>query len=120
MNFVRISRNRAQKRKGIHNPAGFHRLGAAILRRFRVSLILSTLTILGAMPLRAQNPVIGNHPAVYNAAGILLPWTSWTDALTREMNWYFACPVENGYPRFVVMTFMDGNYEAVAKRPDFI
>jgi hypothetical protein len=78
------------------------------------------LIIFAATALMAQNPVIGNHPAVYSADGILLPWTSWTDAITREMNWYFACPYENGYPRFVVVTFMDGNYEAVAKREDFI
>ena len=80
-----------------------------------MALILS-----GPRALRSQNWVIGNHPAVYNAEGILLPWTTWTDALTREMNWYFACPFENGYPRFVVMTFVDGNYGAIAPRQDFI
>lgn len=72
------------------------------------------------MPAKGQTPLIGNHPAVFNAEGILQPWTSWRDAITREMNWYFACPIEHGYPRFVVMTFMDGNYQAVAKRQDFI
>jgi len=90
------------------------------VRASRVSLILSALILCGAGALRAQNPIIGNHPAVYSSEGILLPWTSWTDALNREMNWYFACPLENGYPRFVVMTFMDGNYEPIAKRHDFI
>ena len=90
------------------------------LRGFRASLTLCALIIFGAMGLSAQNPVIGNHPAVFNSEGILQPWTSWTDAITREMNWYFSCPMENGYPRFVVMTFMDGNYEPVAKRQDFI
>jgi hypothetical protein len=74
----------------------------------------------GAAALRAQSPMIGNHRAVYDAHGVLLPWTSWTDAITREMNWYFACPLENGYPRFIVMTFMDGNYAPLPKRPDFI
>lgn len=90
------------------------------MRGLSVFLGLSACLNLGAPALRAQNPVIGNHPAVFNSEGILQPWTSWTDAITREMNWYFACPFEHGYPRFVVMTFMDGNYEAVAKRQDFI
>src|ERR1019366_5732771 len=62
-------------------------------------------------PMRAENPVIGNHRAVYDAGGLLLPWTTWTDALDREMKWYQKCPLENGYPRFVFTTFMDGNYE---------
>lgn len=70
--------------------------------------------------LRAQNPVIGNHRAVYDAKGILLPWTSWTDALDREISWYLKCPVENGYPRFVYTTFMDGDYKPIARRTDFI
>lgn len=67
-----------------------------------------------------ESPVIGNHRAVYDSRGMLLPWTSWTDALDREMNWYLKCPVENGYPRFVYMTFMNGDYQPVARRPDFI
>jgi hypothetical protein len=32
--------------------------------------------------------------------GTLLPWTSWEDALDREMKWYLKCPIEHGYPRF--------------------
>ncbi len=70
--------------------------------------------------LRAENPIIGNHRAVYDSKGMLLPWTSWYDALDREMNWYLKCPIEDGYPRFVYMTFMDGNYKPIASRPDFI
>ncbi len=63
---------------------------------------------------------IGNHYAVYDSQGTLQPWTSWTDALKREVDWYLKCPVENGYPRFVYMTFMDGNYQAIQNRPSFI
>ena len=63
---------------------------------------------------------IGNHPARYDAHGILLPWAPWRDALEREVNWYLHCPVENGYPRFVFMTFMDGNYNAIGRKPSFI
>ena len=61
---------------------------------------------------------LGFHRAVYDSNGTLLPWTTWDDALKREMNWYLKCPVENGYPKFVYMTFMDGNYHV--ERNDFI
>ncbi len=63
---------------------------------------------------------IGNHKAVYDAHGTLLPWTSWQDALDREMKWYLNSPIENGYPRFVWMTFMDGDYKPIQRQPDFI
>jgi hypothetical protein len=63
---------------------------------------------------------IGNHPAVYDANGQLLPWISWQDAIDREMQWYLHCPVTHGYPNFVWMTFMDGNYQPDARRTDFI
>ena len=68
----------------------------------------------------ADNPTIGNHRAVYDSKGLLAPWAPWSDALNREMNWYLACPMENGYPRFVYMTFMDGDYQAIARRMDTI
>ena len=64
--------------------------------------------------------MIGNHQAVYDAQGMLLPWTSWQDAIEREVNWYLNCPVEHGHPRFVYMTFMNGNYQPIANRPSFI
>ena len=55
---------------------------------------------------------IGFHKAVYDEGGKLLPWTSWREALTREMDFYLKCPADKGgYPRFVSMTFMDGKYE---------
>jgi hypothetical protein len=85
---------------------------------------MRTLKIhLSALPLlvavcAAQN--IGNHKAVYDAQGTLLPWTSWQDALDREMKWYLNCPIEHGYPRFVYTTFMDGDYNAIQRQPDFI
>ena len=74
----------------------------------------------GSSAIAADNPTIGNHRAVYDSRGMLSPWTSWSDALNREMNWYLACPIEKGYPRFVTMTFMDGDYQAIAKRVDTI
>jgi len=82
--------------------------------------VLCLLPFVEPANLPAQNPTIGNHRAVYDSRGLLLPWTSWSDAISREMNWYLRCPIESGYPRFVWMTFMDGNYNPVASRPDFI
>lgn len=63
---------------------------------------------------------IGNHPAIYDSHGTLLPWTPWTDAIEREVNWYLKCPVEEGYPRFVYTTFMGGQYRPQAKNATFI
>jgi ketosteroid isomerase-like protein len=55
---------------------------------------------------------IGFHRAVYDADGKLLPWTSWDDALRREVNWYLKCPMDShGYPVFAFTTFMDGQYK---------
>jgi hypothetical protein len=81
-----------------------------------LKLFLPVLLLTSASP--AQT--IGNHKAVYDAHGMLLPWTSWQDALDREMKWYLNCPIESGYPRFVWMTFMDGDYKPIQRQPDFI
>jgi hypothetical protein len=55
---------------------------------------------------------IGFHTAVYDGQRKLVPWTSWDDALQREVNWYMKCPSnEHGYPIFVCTTFMDGRYK---------
>jgi hypothetical protein len=81
-----------------------------------ICLLLTFLRLLSllAIALAAPAQTIGNHPAVYDAHGTLLPWTPWRDAIQREVNWYLNCPVEHGYPRFVYLTFMDGNYELLA------
>ena len=68
----------------------------------------------------APAETIGNHPARLRLARHPAAWTSWRDALDREVNWYLKCPWTNGYPRFVVMTFMDGNYNPRRDRPDSI
>jgi hypothetical protein len=73
-----------------------------------------------AMVATCPAQTIGNHKAVYDTHGMLLPWTSWQDAIDREMKWYLNCPIEHGYPRFVWMTFMDGNYSPIQRQPDFI
>jgi len=83
-------------------------------------LVVWLACLAGPDALGAENPTIGNHRAVYDSKGMLAPWTQWSDALNREMNWYLACPMENGYPRFVYMTFMDGDYQPIARRVDTI
>jgi hypothetical protein len=80
-------------------------------------LAVCTASLL-AIPSGAQT--IGNHPAVFDRRGNLQPWTSWRDALKREVNWYMKCPVTNGYPNFVTMTFMRDDYHPRLDRPDFI
>ena len=60
------------------------------------------------------------HTPVYGPHGILLPWTPWNVLVEREMNWYLKCPIEHGYPRFVYMTFMDGDYKPLRARRSFI
>jgi hypothetical protein len=82
--------------------------------------ILSWLSVLLLSSPGAHSQALGNHQAVYDSNGILLPWTSWGDALDREMKWYFNCPVEKGYPTFVMMTFMDEKYNLIEGRDDFI
>jgi hypothetical protein len=58
-------------------------------------------------------PQIGFHKAIYDTDGKLLPWTSWEDAVAREMAWYANCPDgPSGYPVFVYATFMDDQYRS--------
>ena len=87
------------------------------MRIFPAALLLVGLLV---PPVSADAQKLGNHEAVYDAHGILQPWTSWRDALEREVEWYAKCPMTNGYPNFVVMTFMNGNYQLMPKRPSFI
>jgi hypothetical protein len=63
---------------------------------------------------------LGGHPVSVDAAGRLAPWTSWTAALDREMNFYQQCPLDHGYPRFVLATFLDGNWNPFPDRTDTI
>lgn len=75
---------------------------------------------LSAVYATAEPLQLGSHPARYAPDGSLLPWTSWSDALAREMAWYQRCPAEHGYPRFITETFLDGNYAPIASRTDII
>src|ERR1039458_4298207 len=88
--------------------------------------ICALASMMGLGVVQAQSPVtssaasqastpsslrIAGHVARYDVHGQLLPWTSWSDAIDREMEWYLRCPWENGYPRFVQITFMGGDYQ---------
>ena len=64
---------------------------------------------------------IAGHAVQFSAAHRLIPWTSWADALNREMEFYQTCPLEpQGYPRFVYATFLDGDWTPAADRTDAI
>jgi hypothetical protein len=96
---------------------GILRLPRPIVK-FTLPLLLSVVPCPSG--LSAPASIIGNHPAVYDGRGLLQPWTPWGDAIDREVNWYSKCPVEHGYPRFIYLTFMDGNYQAIANRRSLI
>lgn len=72
------------------------------------------LALAWTCPSAAQAPKparVGFHVAAYDAAGKLVPWTSWEDAIDREMAWYLNCPIgTHDYPVFVYATFMDDRY----------
>jgi hypothetical protein len=63
---------------------------------------------------------IAGHRAIFDARGGLEAWTSWNEALDLEMNFYQQCPYEQGYPRFVLTTFLDGDWVPFADRTDTI
>ncbi|HWX34740.1 MAG TPA: hypothetical protein VNZ53_45860 [Steroidobacteraceae bacterium] len=64
--------------------------------------------------------IIAGHAARFDALGRLKPWTSWNDALDREMKFYQQCPADHGYPRFVLATFLDGDWTPIPDRTDTI
>ncbi|HEX3603518.1 MAG TPA: hypothetical protein VHU43_05460 [Steroidobacteraceae bacterium] len=63
---------------------------------------------------------IAGHAIRCDASGQLMPWTSWTAALDREMNFYQRCPFDHGYPRFACETFLDAAWTPSAERTDII
>ena len=67
-----------------------------------------------------QPVVIAGHTASFDAQGRLQPWTTWDQALDREMNFYQKCPADQGYPRFVLATFLDGDWTPIPDRMDTI
>jgi hypothetical protein len=86
--------------------------------KLSLQLVFALVPLLSGYSASVQ--IIGNHPAVYDAGGMLQSWTPWSDAIDREVNWYLRCPVEHGYPRFIYTTFMDGNYQAITNSTSLI
>ena len=86
---------------------------------------------MGARPIDSQRPPSGSaaatpphlfagHAVRVDALGHLLPWTGWRAALDLEMNFYQECPTDHGYPRFAVVTFLDGEWNPHPNREDTI
>jgi hypothetical protein len=99
----------------------FYKLFIATLKNSSLVLIPAILISHTSLSQTVKQEVmIGNHKAIYDNQGMLSAWTSWRSAVDLEMQWYLQCPVTHGYPNFVWMTFMDGNYQADIKRNDFI
>jgi hypothetical protein len=69
---------------------------------------------------RHQPVIIAGHTARFDASGQLRPWAPWNDVLGREMNFYQQCPAERGYPRFVLATFLGGDWTPIPDRTDSI
>jgi hypothetical protein len=65
-------------------------------------------------------PLIAGHPARFDAAGRLEPWTAWNTALDLEMRFYQTCPADRGYPRFAYVTFLDAGWAPHPNRTDTI
>jgi hypothetical protein len=63
---------------------------------------------------------IAGHTLRIDASGHLLPWTSWNEALSMEMDFYQRCPSDHGYPRFICETFLDGDWTPSSQRSDTI
>ena len=63
---------------------------------------------------------IAGHAVSLDESGQLLPWTSWSAALDREMNFYQHCPFDHGYPRFACETFLDASWTPNTERTDII
>jgi hypothetical protein len=99
----------------------FYQLFNTALKRWLPGFIGMALLTNDSFSQTTSQPVtIGNHKAIYDQNGMLLPWISLQKAVDMEMQWYLHCPLTHGYPNFVWMTFMDGNYQPDPKRNDFI
>lgn len=62
----------------------------------------------GAIHWDGHSLVIDSHQARFDATGELMPWAPLGEVIDREMAWYATCPWNDGYPRFVTITFMTG------------
>lgn len=99
--------------------------GRASLLRLTPGLALIALMaqvmLLGAAGAQVSEPMLlGGHQIKHDLQGQLLPWTSWIDALQREMQFYQTAPLDHGYPRFVTETFLDADWNPDPSRHDTI
>jgi hypothetical protein len=69
---------------------------------------------------KSQPIVIAGHTAKFDPVGRLMPWIAWEAALHLEMRFYQQCPLDHGYPRFVLATFLDANWIPHPDRTDTI
>ncbi len=85
-------------------------------------LLLNAALLLPALIYQqsSQNILIAGHQARFDAQGRLEPWIAWNTALDREMRFYQQCPADHGYPRFVSVTFLDGNWTPLPDHKDTI
>jgi hypothetical protein len=85
-------------------------------------LLLNSMLLLPVFLLQqtSQRIIIGAHEARFDAQGHVLPWIAWNTALDREMHFYQQCPADHGYPRFVSVTFLDGNWTPLPNHMDTI
>ncbi len=90
--------------------------------RFFGVLLLTGLSFPSAFLLQQPSPPtrIGAHEAHFDSQSHLLPWIAWNTALDREMHFYQQCPADHGYPRFVSVTFLDGNGRPLLDHMDTI
>lgn len=82
----------------------------------RVTLAVAALVLAQA----ASAEALGGHFMRRDAAGRLLPWTSWNKALQLEMQRYREAPSDHGYPVFVTEAFLQGDWTPEPMRRDTI
>ncbi|MGB7731741.1 MAG: hypothetical protein WBL50_27230 [Candidatus Acidiferrum sp.] len=89
------------------------------MRVFGVLLFAALLSLPALTFQHTSQPiVIATHEARFDAEGRLLPWIAWNTALDREIRFYQQCPAGHGYPLFVSVIFLDGNWEPQPDRKD--
>ena len=97
-------------------------------RNWLVAAVFAVCSMVSHSNAKAQNTFnylpskIGWHDAIYDEnkkEPKLTPWTTWDNALEREMNWFLKAPInDHGYPSWVCFTFMNEQYKPY--RNDFI
>ena len=82
------------------------------LRPFVIVSALSVIVIfLSGCTKQPLPKKIGFHVAKYDRERLLSPWTSWEDAIKREMDWYYKAPIgKSGFPVYFYSTFIDSAY----------